>query len=193
MLNPKMHSLGLFIDCRAFWSESKPLWYVVDAEMNYIEIDLSAKYKNRSTALGQLGSQVSNVHCKPIPVMKTGFSLCSFSHREKPGFINSVPCNENRFSLCGKTKQGKPCSGPVLALYGIAVSHEVFTVKLYLGIKNLHTIYLIIDYQIWQSNMVFRSDFKTYFGFDKIFGTDFKKSFVSPLFLIFKLTSSKDK
>ena len=26
------------------------------------------------------------------------------------------------FSLCGKTTQGKPCSGPVLALYGIAVS-----------------------------------------------------------------------
>ena len=25
------------------------------------------------------------------------------------------------FSLCGNTTQGKPCSGPVLALYGIAV------------------------------------------------------------------------
>ena len=23
------------------------------------------------------------IHCKPIPVMKTGFSLCTFSHREK--------------------------------------------------------------------------------------------------------------
>jgi hypothetical protein len=25
------------------------------------------------------------------------------------------------FSLCGKTTQEKPCSGPALALYGIAV------------------------------------------------------------------------
>ena len=25
------------------------------------------------------------------------------------------------FSLCGKTSQGNPCSGPVLPLYGIAV------------------------------------------------------------------------
>ena len=120
--------------------------------------------------------------------MKTGFSLCSFSYREKPVFITWEPCNENRFVVEKLHREN-----PVLALYGIAVSHEVFTVKLYLGIKNLHTIYLIIDYQIWQSNMVFRSDFKTYFGFDKIFGTDFKKPFVSPLFLIFKLTSSKDK
>ena len=32
-----------------------------------------------------------------------------------------VPCNENRFFPVWKTSQGKPCSGPVLALYGIAV------------------------------------------------------------------------
>jgi hypothetical protein len=25
------------------------------------------------------------------------------------------------FSLCGKSTQGKPCTGPVLVLYGIAV------------------------------------------------------------------------
>jgi hypothetical protein len=43
-------------------------------------------------------------HCKPIPVMKTGFFLCSFSYREKPVFIT-----------------WESCSGPVLALYGIAV------------------------------------------------------------------------
>ena len=35
--------------------------------------------------------------------------------------ITLEPCNENRFSLCWKSTQGKPCSGPVLALYGIAV------------------------------------------------------------------------
>ena len=29
------------------------------------------------------------MHCKPIPVMKTGFSLCTFSNREKPVLITS--------------------------------------------------------------------------------------------------------
>ena len=45
-----------------------------------------------------------NKHCNSIPVMKTGFSLCSFSHSEKRVFIT-----------------WEPCTGPVLALYGIAV------------------------------------------------------------------------
>ena len=39
-----------------------------------------------------------------VPVMRTG-----------------VLCNENRLFPVWKTSQGKPCSGPVLALYGIAV------------------------------------------------------------------------
>jgi hypothetical protein len=42
--------------------------------------------------------EVNCLHCKPIPVIKTGFSLCSFSDREKLHREN-----------------------PVLALYGIAV------------------------------------------------------------------------
>ena len=33
----------------------------------------------------------TTVHCKPIPVMKTRFSLWSFSHREKPVFITGNP------------------------------------------------------------------------------------------------------
>jgi hypothetical protein len=44
--------------------------------------------------------------------MKTGKNLFS-----SPG----NPVMKTDFSLCGKTTQGKPCSGPVLALYGIAV------------------------------------------------------------------------
>ena len=32
-----------------------------------------------------------------------------------------VPFNENRFFPVRISTQGKPCSGPVLALYGIAV------------------------------------------------------------------------
>jgi hypothetical protein len=32
--------------------------------------------------------------------MKTGFSLCSISHREKPDSNTWEPCNENRFFPC---------------------------------------------------------------------------------------------
>ena len=46
-----------------------------------------------------------------IPVMKTGV----------PAIRTRVPCNENRFFPVWKTLQGKPCSGPVLALYRITV------------------------------------------------------------------------
>ena len=36
-----------------------------------------------------------------------------------------VPCNENRFFPVRISTQGKPCSGPVLALYGIAVCDKM--------------------------------------------------------------------
>ena len=56
-------------------------------------------------------------HCKPIPVMKMGFSLCSISHREKPVFITWELCIENRFFPVWKYYTGKtlfwPCIGPV--------------------------------------------------------------------------------
>ena len=56
-------------------------------------------------------------HCKPIPVMKTGFSLCSISNREKPVFITLEPCNENRIFPVWKYYTEKtlfwPCTGPV--------------------------------------------------------------------------------
>ena len=42
------------------------------------------------------------IHCKPVPVMKTGFSCVVFLYREKPVFITG-------FSLKSKTTQGKPC------------------------------------------------------------------------------------
>ena len=60
---------------------------------------------------------ISVLHCKPIPVMKTGISLCSISNREKPVFINWEPCNENRFFPVWKYYTGKtlfcPCTGPI--------------------------------------------------------------------------------
>ena len=64
----------------------------------------------------------------PFPVIKTGVFPVKFSHREipvmktgVPAMRTGVPCNENRFFPVWKTSQGKPCSGPVLALYRIAV------------------------------------------------------------------------
>ena len=57
------------------------------------------------------------VHCKPIPVMKTGFSLCSISNRENPVFITGIPATENRFFPVWKYYTGKtlfwPSTGPV--------------------------------------------------------------------------------
>ena len=57
------------------------------------------------------------MHCKPIPVMKTGFSLWSFSHREKPVFIAGISCNTKRFFPVLKNFTGKtlfsPCNDPV--------------------------------------------------------------------------------
>ena len=64
---------------------------------------------------------IDSTHCKPIPVMKTGFSLCTFPNREKTVFITGIPANVNRFFPVWESTQGKPCSGPVLALYVIAV------------------------------------------------------------------------
>ena len=68
------------------------------------------------------------MHCKPIPCNENRVFPVKFSHREipvmktgVPAMRTGVPCNENRFFPVWKTSQGKPCSGPVLALYGIAV------------------------------------------------------------------------
>ena len=59
----------------------------------------------------------SCIHCKPIPVMKTGFSLCSISNREQPVFITWEPCNKNSIFPVWKYYTGKtlfwPFTGPV--------------------------------------------------------------------------------
>ena len=75
-------------------------------------------------ALGHLIS----LHCKPIPCNENRVLPVKFSHREipvvktgVPTMRTGVPCIENRIFPVWKTSQGKPCSGPVLALYRIAV------------------------------------------------------------------------
>ena len=56
-------------------------------------------------------------HCKPIPVMRTGISLCSISIREKLVFITGIPANDNKFFPLWKYYTGKtllwPCIGTV--------------------------------------------------------------------------------
>ena len=68
------------------------------------------------------------LHGKPIPCNENRVFPVKFSHREipvmktgVPAMRTGVPCSENRFFPVWKTSQGKPCSGPVLALYRIAV------------------------------------------------------------------------
>ena len=81
-----------------------------------------------------------SLHCKPLPCNENKVSPVKFSHREipvmktgvpvmrtgVPVMRTGVPCNENRFFPVCKTSQGKPCSGPVLALYRIAVRPIAF-------------------------------------------------------------------
>jgi len=52
-------------------------------------------------------------------------------------------------SLCGKSTQGKPCSGPVLALYGIAVYEFNVSIKCtvlcdYSLLEKLNVLFLLI-------------------------------------------------
>ena len=68
------------------------------------------------------------IHCKPIPCNENRVFPVKFSHREipvmktgDPAMRTRVPCKENRLFPVWKTSQGKPCSGPVLILYRIAV------------------------------------------------------------------------
>jgi hypothetical protein len=60
-----------------------------------------------------------NLHCKPIPVM--GFPCVVFPTGKNLFSSPGNPVVKKGFSLSGNTTQGKPCSGPVLALHGIVV------------------------------------------------------------------------
>ena len=99
-----------------FWRQS--ILYVMHI---YQIICHKSEFSNAIFKNGRLeiGIWIRMLHCKPIPVMKTGFSLCSISNSEKPVFINWEPCNENRFFPVWKYYTGKtlflalywPCTG----------------------------------------------------------------------------------
>ena len=70
---------------------------------------------------------LQSLTANPFPVMTTGISLCTNSHREMPvmntGSLQreqGLPVMKTSFFPVRISTQGKPCSGPVLALYGIA-------------------------------------------------------------------------
>ena len=79
-------------------------------------------------------SELGTLHA-PIPLMKTVFSLCSISIREKPVFITWEPCNENRFFLVWKYYTGKtlfwPCKGLqcVVGAIFLSICQKIFLSK----------------------------------------------------------------
>ena len=71
------------------------------------------------------------ITANPFPVMTTGISLCSNSHREIPvmntgslQWDQGFPVIKTGFFLWEFTTQGKARSDPVLALNGIAVNEK---------------------------------------------------------------------
>ena len=86
-------------------------------------------------------------HCKPIPVMKTGFSLCSISNSEKPVFITKEPCNENRFYAVWKTLFW-PCTGLVRDCSEVKKTVSMFFFANFAVVKillNVNFAYFVID------------------------------------------------
>jgi hypothetical protein len=90
------------------------------------------------------------LHCKPITVMKTGFSLCSISNREKPVFITWEPCYESRFFPVWKYYTGKtlywPCTGLQCSLH--AQLKQIILDCMYLYIPSFSVV-LIAPLLIW--------------------------------------------
>ena len=75
----------------------------------------------------------------PFPIMKTGFSLCSFSHRE-------IPVMKTGFSLCGKTTQGKPCTGPVRDCSAELHSMSMYTISSFLTPMDLKGLLISFNF-----------------------------------------------
>ena len=93
---------------------------MMDVQKGYPKETHMKTIKNKSDKKDQhynLVTKKMKLHCKPIPVMKTGFSLCTFPNREKPVFITGIPANVNRFFPVWEKYTGKtlfwPCTGPV--------------------------------------------------------------------------------
>ena len=94
---------------------------MVDWCKNYLKLSCE---KNPPTFIPCPIAFVYSSTANPFPVMTTGISPCSNSHREFPvmntGSMQSeegFPVKKIGFSLWEFTTQGKPCSGHVLALH----------------------------------------------------------------------------
>ena len=62
-------------------------------------------------------NQLEYIHCKPIPVMRTGISLCSISIGKTLFSLQGSQLMKTGFSLCGNTQGQLHRENPVLALY----------------------------------------------------------------------------
>ena len=102
-----------------FWLQYSLKHKIIPILIYFINYKKLLKRIKTNFAKSQFGRKGRRLwyHCKPIPVMKTGFSLCSVSHREKPVFITWEPCIEDRLFPAWKYYTGKtlfwPCTGPV--------------------------------------------------------------------------------
>ena len=87
-------------------------------------------------------AESQSVHCKPILLMKRGFSLRTFSHREIQLFPSpGKPCNENRIFPVWEKYTGKtlfwPCTGPVRDC-SVAIFQKVL---MYLSLPQMYELY----------------------------------------------------
>ena len=80
-------------------------WAIAIIALQETDIGLHVKY-----------IKCHKLHCKPIPVMKTGVSCVLFPTGKNLFPSTGNPVMKTGFYLCGKSTQGKPCSGAVLAL-----------------------------------------------------------------------------
>ena len=113
------------------------------------------------------------------------------------------------FSLCGNTTKGKPCSGPVLALYGIAVWPNRGRKKKinwfgwsYLKKLQIEIVYLIVYVQTWNSKPKLRFRIPSLNSQQLLPGTKYitsqehltlRKTSDRNIYMIAKLTGSNQK
>ena len=78
-------------------------------------------------------NNLPRVNCKPIPVMRAGFSLCSISTGKTLFSLQGSQLMKTGFSLCGNTTQGKtlfwPCTGPVFRYRHVSFCNTYTTTR----------------------------------------------------------------
>ena len=137
----------------------KNYWYVKKCQ--------NLTMSNRSvlqTALEYKPRLKINLHCNPVQGQyraRTGFSLCTFSHREKPVFITWEPCNETRVFPAWEKYTGKtlfwPCTGPVRDCSGIKtrpLQTEKYSNQGWMPKPNIEIFYTCYPYPLIENTSI---------------------------------------